>query len=68
MIDMGDVIIKDMEMPTNCAHCPCLVVFTGGAECGTPIGREKRICPDSLYFDNFRPKWCPMEERDGNDK
>lgn len=34
----------------------------GGAECGTPIGKGKRICADSLYFDDFRPKWCPMTE------
>ena len=59
---MNKVIINDMELPTNCAHCPCLVVFSGEAECGTPIGRGKRICADSLYFDDFRPKWCPMTE------
>ena len=56
------VKIKNMEMPTNCAHCPCLNVSSGGAKCGTPEGIDKRICPDSLYFDSFRPKWCPMED------
>lgn len=63
-----NVIIKNMKVPTNCAHCPCLVVFSGGYRCGTPEGEDKRICPDSLYFDNFRPKWCPMQEvSDDND-
>jgi len=56
------VKIKGLKMPTNCAHCPCLVIFRGGVECNTEVGRDKRICPDSLYFDNFRPKWCPMTE------
>lgn len=66
--DMGDVIIKNMDMPSNCAKCPCVVVWGGEARCSTPTGLDKRICPDSLYFDGFRPKWCPMEVRDGNDK
>lgn len=57
-----NVIIKDMEMPTNCAHCPCLTITWEGAKCGTPTGEDKRICQDSLYFDEFRPKWCPMSE------
>lgn len=61
------VKIKGMTLPTNCAHCPCLKVSSGGAECGTPEGKDKRICPDSLYFDNFRPKWCPMEVSDETD-
>jgi len=63
-----NVVIKDMELPTNCAYCPCLCVTAEGVRCGTPTGKEKRICQDSLYFDNFRPKWCPMSEvDDGND-
>lgn len=57
-----DLVIHDMKLPTNCANCPCLSVTFGGVKCGTPTGEDKRICPDSLYFDNFRPKWCPMEE------
>ena len=60
---MADVIIRNMELPTNCAHCPCLTVNSGGVECGTPVGKGEKICPDSLYFDNFRPKWCPMGVR-----
>ena len=68
MRDMGDVIIKDMDLPTNCAHCPCLCVTVDGVLCGTPDGKDKRICQDSLYFDNFRPKWCPMEEWHENNK
>lgn len=63
-----NVIIKDMSIPTNCAHCPCLTVTANGVQCGTPTGNDKRICADSLYFDNFRPKWCPLEEMNGNDK
>ena len=54
--------IKEMEMPTNCAHCPILSITYGGVKCGTPVGEDKRICSDSLYFDNFRPKWCPLTE------
>ena len=56
------LLIKDMQMPTNCAHCPCLVVTFKGVKCGTKEGEDKRICEDSLYFDNFRPKWCPLQE------
>lgn len=61
------VKIKNMDMPTNCAHCPCLSVSSKGVRCGTPEGEDKRICPDSLYFDNFRPKWCPMEVENADD-
>lgn len=62
------IAIKNMTMPTNCAHCPCLTVSHSGVKCGTPEGEDKRICDDSLYFDNFRPKWCPLEEvENGND-
>lgn len=62
------VQIRGMDMPTNCSHCPCLCVTSEGVRCGTPEGMDKRICPDSLYFDNFRPKWCPMMEvKDGTD-
>lgn len=56
------MVVIDMDMPTNCAHCPCLSVTVDGVICGTPEGRDKRICSDSLYFDKFRPKWCPMRE------
>ena len=55
------VVIKNMDMPTNCAHCPCLSVDSEGVKCGTPDGKGQRICSDSLYFDNWRPKFCPME-------
>lgn len=62
------VEINGMGMPENCAKCPCLSVTSGGVQCGTPNGLGKRICPDSLYFPNFRPKWCPMKEvEDAND-
>lgn len=56
------IAIKEMTMPTNCAHCPCLSVTVDGVKCGTQAGREMDICPDSLYFDCFRPKWCPLVE------
>jgi hypothetical protein len=56
------VQIKEMTMPENCAKCPCLSVTFEGGVCGTPVGKGKRICQDSLYFPNFRPKWCPMSE------
>lgn len=59
------IVIDNMELPTNCAHCPCLCVTSDGYKCGTPEGRDKKICADSLYFDNFRPKWCPMREVKG---
>lgn len=62
-----NVIITDMDMPTNCAHCPCLNFSRGGVKCGTPTGEDKRICDDSLYFDNFRPAWCPMKEVENAD-
>ena len=58
------LVIKEMEMPTNCAHCPCLTVTVEGVRCGTPTGKDKRICADSLYFDEHRPKWCPLKEVD----
>lgn len=56
------VTIEDMDMPTNCAHCPCLCVTVDGVRCGTPAGKDRKICADSLYFPEFRPKWCPMKE------
>lgn len=56
------VVIRDMGMPTNCAKCPCLTITSYGASCGTPAGKGQRICADSLYFDECRPEWCPMEE------
>ena len=56
------MVVIDMEMPTNCAHCPCLSVTVEGVRFGTPEGKKNKICPDSLYFDDFRPKWCPMRE------
>ena len=56
------VVIDQMSMPTNCSHCPCLSVTADGVQCGTPAGKGKKICADSLYFDEFRPKWCPMSE------
>lgn len=63
-----DVIIRNMEVPTNCAHCPCLSVTVDGVVCGTPTGKDKRICQDSLYFEEFRPKWCPLEGINGDNK
>ena len=62
------VVIKDMDIPTNCSHCPMLCVTWGGCRCGAPIGEKERICADSLYFDNFRPKWCPLQEVEDADK
>ena len=58
------IVIEDMQMPTNCAHCPCLTVTADGVRCGTPTGRDRKICADSLYFDEQRPTWCPMKEVD----
>ena len=62
------IAIKDMQMPTNCAHCPMLCITYSGYKCGTPVGEEKKICADSLYFDSFRPKWCPLQEVKDADK
>lgn len=58
------LIIKGEKMPTNCSHCYCLYVDNEGFHCGTKKGKGKRICDDSLYFDNQRPVWCPCEEVD----
>lgn len=58
------IVIEGMKMPTNCAHCPCLTVTADGVRCGTPAGRDRKICADSLYFDEQRPTWCPMKEVD----
>lgn len=58
--------IKGMSMPTNCAHCPCLSVTADGVMCGTPEGNGKKICADCMYFDDNRPKWCPIEEVEEN--
>ena len=58
------IVIEDMQMPTNCAHCHCLTVTADGVRCGTPAGRDRKICADSLYFDEQRPTWCPMKEVD----
>ena len=55
------IAIKGMEMPTNCAECPCLYTDYKGWHCGTKIGEGKEICQDSLYFPQ-RPKWCPLIE------
>ncbi len=51
--------IKEMTMPTNCAECVCLNTDFEGWHCGTKVGKEKKICQDSLYFPQ-RPKWCPL--------
>ena len=60
------MVLVDMEIPTNCAHCPMVVITVEGARCGTETGKDKKICADSLYFDDFRPKWCPIKEvKDG---
>ena len=56
------LLIVGEKMPTNCAHCFCLVTDHNGRHCGTTAGDGKRICDDSLYFDQMRPKWCPLEE------
>lgn len=56
------VVIERMNLPTNCAHCPCLSVTAEGVRCGTPAGEGRKICADSLYFDEQRPAWCPMRE------
>ena len=32
------IVIDNMELPTNCAHCPCLCVTSDGYKCGTPYG------------------------------
>lgn len=53
------VQIRDMDMPTNCAHCPCLTVTADGVRCGTPTGKDQKICADSLYFDEQRKAWSP---------
>ncbi len=67
--DMGSTTCKDeqmiaimgMKMPENCASCPCLYTDFEGWHCGTPVGKDKKICQDSLYFPQ-RPKWCPLIE------
>ena len=53
--------IKGMNMPENCAKCPCLYIDYRGWHCGTPEGEKHKICQDSLYFPQ-RPKWCPIVE------
>ena len=55
------IAIKGMKMPENCASCPCLYTTFDGWHCGTPEGKGKKICQDSLYFPQ-RPKWCPIVE------
>lgn len=56
------MVVIDMDLPTNCAHCPCLSVTAEGVMCGVKQVLYKKICPDSLYFDEHRPVWCPMKE------
>lgn len=59
---MSKLVIEGEAMPTNCAHCFCHYVDSNGFHCGTKAGAGKKICPDSFYFDNQRPTWCPCKE------
>lgn len=58
------LLIRGEKMPTNCSHCMCLYTDCDGYHCGTAVGKNKKICPDSLYFDAMRPVWCPLKEEE----
>ena len=45
------VLIKGMEMPTDCHNCP--LGFGGGCYCGTSA--DEYMCPD-----HGRSEWCPL--------
>lgn len=59
------IAIKGQGMPENCAYCSFLHTDCDGWHCSTSVGKDKKICQDSLYFPQ-RPKWCPLTEvKDG---
>jgi len=47
------VIVKGMEMPTNCALCDC----SFGALCYVSPAEVNGYCPG-----RGRPEWCPLVE------
>ena len=52
------ILIKGMEMPKNCAECPCLrrdcKDIVHGYMCNITLGIRKNL--------DMRPKWCPLVE------
>ena len=58
------ILIKGMDMPNNCLYCPMshwnkLDEITG---CEIVIGKKYVDKSDTGFWQEDRPKWCPLVE------
>ena len=57
------VMIGGIEMPGNCAECPCSNPITGFSEEGSlEVVSLDCVVKNRKAQENKRPSWCPLQE------
>jgi len=56
------VLVKNMQMPSSCLKCPCVINLIACKACGGRFITNDGVSTDGKNINVKRPSWCPLVE------